>query len=176
MVFSTKLYSVFEEEDQSEISRFKINQIIFFARGSGSNNRDTDAACFAFTCSHGKTLQEAIFQCHAFRCDVPEAVGRVYQSFATSFAAPPKIMEDKLVDVSTNNNSHDVTSSSAAVTSYECSIFEVSLEFKEDDGKVNCVIHCIIVYRFSAVNCNFLNVFFFREIFIQFQGIKDILS
>lgn len=64
---------MYEEEDQSEISRFKINQIIFFARGNGANDT-SDAACFAFTCSHGKTLQDAIFQVHAFRMAVPEAV------------------------------------------------------------------------------------------------------
>jgi hypothetical protein len=62
---------VYEEENQLEISRFKVNQIIFFARGTSGTD---DSACFAFTCSHGENLQDAIFQCHAFRCDVPEAV------------------------------------------------------------------------------------------------------
>lgn len=65
-------FRVYEEENQQEISRFKINQIVFFARGDISTQ--AEAACFAFTCSHGKSPQEAIFQCHAFRCDVPEAV------------------------------------------------------------------------------------------------------
>jgi len=63
--------SIYEEDNQLEISRFKVNQIIFFARGTSGSN---DEACFAFTNSHGEKLEEAIFQCHAFRCDVPEAV------------------------------------------------------------------------------------------------------
>jgi len=59
-------FSVYEEANQEEISRFKVNQIIFFARG------DQEAPCFAFTCAQGEPIP--IFQCHAFRCDVPEAV------------------------------------------------------------------------------------------------------
>jgi len=62
---------VYEEENQKEISRFKINQIIFFARGLCDG---LDAPCFAFTCSHGESLEVSICQCHAFRCDIPEAV------------------------------------------------------------------------------------------------------
>ncbi|XP_021949765.1 rab GTPase-activating protein 1-like isoform X2 [Folsomia candida] len=119
---------VYEEEDQSEISRFKINQIIFFARGDNSNS---DSSCFAFTCSHGKTLNEAIFQCHAFRSDVKDAVGRVYQSFSNAFSGPKRVAENLVTTMSA------VSDDTPTTGSHECSIFEVSLEMKEDDGKGN---------------------------------------
>ncbi|ODN05350.1 Rab GTPase-activating protein 1 [Orchesella cincta] len=105
---------VYEGDNQLEISRFKINQIIFFARGSSGTSA---AACFAFTSSHGESYEEAIFQCHSFRCDVPDAVGRVFSSFARAFESTKKRIENNIVE------------------SQENFVFEVSLEIKEDDGK-----------------------------------------
>jgi len=48
-----------------------VQRILFYARGE---NTGSCAACFAFTWSHGDTLESAIYQCHVFRCDIPEAV------------------------------------------------------------------------------------------------------
>ncbi|CAL8143642.1 unnamed protein product [Orchesella dallaii] len=104
---------VCEEDNQLELSRFKINQIIFFARGSSGTSA---SACFAFTSSHGESYEEAFFQCHAFRCDVPEAVTHVFTSFARAFDSTKKQIENK-------------------IEAQENFVFEVSLEIKEDDGK-----------------------------------------
>lgn len=48
-----------------------MQRILFYARGESTGSC---AACFAFTWSHGDTLESAIYQCHVFRCDIPEAV------------------------------------------------------------------------------------------------------
>src|SRR5690349_16861442 len=77
---------VYEEENQLEISRFGINQIIFFARGVLGSS---EAACFAFTCAHGESIDQSIFRCHVFRCDIKEAVGRIFKSFARAFEPTP---------------------------------------------------------------------------------------
>jgi len=123
-----------------EISRFGVSQIIFFARGLSDT---PDCACFAFTCSHGETLEAAIFQCHVFRCDVPEAVGRVFSTFARTFSSPSKttVVPGPAHELSspTNNPSRkSLSGQSGAEEGGETTdvLFEVSLELKEDDGKV----------------------------------------
>ena len=71
-----------EDEAKTLIQKFPICRIIFFARG----NADTEeAACFAFTCVHGETSEERHFITHIFRCEVPEAVSKVFVSFAQAF-------------------------------------------------------------------------------------------
>lgn len=53
------------------MARYEIHQILFYARGPADTN---ESSCFAFTWSHGDNQETAIFQCHVFRCDIPEAV------------------------------------------------------------------------------------------------------
>jgi len=55
----------------SEIACYPIHSILFCARGPAESE---ERRCFAFTCSHGDSVETAIFQCHVFRCDVTEAV------------------------------------------------------------------------------------------------------
>lgn len=60
-----------EASTQQVIARYEIHQILFYARGVADT---PEASCFAFTWSHGDSQETAIFQCHVFRCDIPEAV------------------------------------------------------------------------------------------------------
>jgi len=53
------------------MAQYEICRILFYARGTAGS---AEASCFAFTWSHGDTQESAIFQCHVFRCDIPEAV------------------------------------------------------------------------------------------------------
>lgn len=53
------------------MARYEIHRILFYAHGVVDS---CEASCFAFTWSHGATQECAIFQCHVFRCDIPEAV------------------------------------------------------------------------------------------------------
>lgn len=65
------LFSVYDATSDSEIVRFEIHNIIIFVRGQAGT---PESCCFAFTCSHGEPKESAIFQCHVFRCQIPEAV------------------------------------------------------------------------------------------------------
>lgn len=44
---------------------------MFYANGVSGTK---EASCFAFSWAHGKTKENALFQCHVFRCSIPEAV------------------------------------------------------------------------------------------------------
>lgn len=65
------LLRVYDANNSTEMTRFKIHRILFCARGKADTS---EACCFAFTSSHGDTQETAIFQCHVFRCQIPEAV------------------------------------------------------------------------------------------------------
>lgn len=51
--------------------------ILFYARGTKNS---PEQACFAFTWSHGESKETAIYQCHVFKCNIPEAVNHVSSS------------------------------------------------------------------------------------------------
>lgn len=63
--------SLYDAATQQPIAHYEVQRILFYARGESVG---PCAACFAFTWSHGDTLESAIYQCHVFRCDIPEAV------------------------------------------------------------------------------------------------------
>jgi hypothetical protein len=65
------LCSLYDSDTQQPIKSYEVQRILFYARGESSGPY---SACFAFTWSHGDTQESAIFQCHGFRCDIPEAV------------------------------------------------------------------------------------------------------
>lgn len=56
------------------IAHYEVNQILFYARGQIGTDYQ---ACFAFTWSHGESQESAVFQCHIFKCLIPEAVSQV---------------------------------------------------------------------------------------------------
>ncbi|XP_014778828.1 rab GTPase-activating protein 1 isoform X2 [Octopus bimaculoides] len=104
----------------SDIASYRIHRILFCARGPTDSN---ERRCFAFTCSHGDTAETTIFQCHVFRCDLPEAVAKVLYCFATTFRRVPK-----------QPRSESISSLSDSEQKF---IFSVGLEFKEDDSRGN---------------------------------------
>lgn len=53
------------------MARYEIHRILFYAHGTAESK---EAACFSFTYTQGETVESSIFQCHVFRCDIPEAV------------------------------------------------------------------------------------------------------
>lgn len=99
-----------------------------------------------------------MFQCHVFRCDIAEAVGRVSGKpsdtlsqnvhfivlygfaacFAKAFQRLPKSMSSSVASVTDMMGS--MTTTSAAEPRILMYVFEVSLEIKEDDGKGNVSI------------------------------------
>ncbi|PNF22091.1 hypothetical protein B7P43_G08891 [Cryptotermes secundus] len=108
------------------MARYEIHRILFYARGTAGS---TEASCFAFTWSHGDTQESAIFQCHVFRCDIPEAVGQVSACFAKAFQRVPKPM---ISSITSSDLGPAVPPDKEHVEIY---VFEVSMEIKEEDSR-----------------------------------------
>ncbi|KAK3087405.1 hypothetical protein FSP39_005477 [Pinctada imbricata] len=104
-----------DPENETEISSYKIHQILFCARGPSDSE---EKMCFAFTCGHGESPDSAIFQCHVFRCQIQEAVAKILYCFATTFRRVPRSGRPSSV------NEPEMTA-----------VFTLNLDFKEDDGK-----------------------------------------
>ncbi|KAL4219350.1 Rab GTPase-activating protein 1 [Mactra antiquata] len=106
-----------EPGTDTEISSYKIHRILFCARGPVESN---EKRCFAFTFSHGDSADSAIFQCHVFRCDLPEAVAKILYCFANTFRRVPKNRSSNTKPLPESN--HDF-------------VFTVNVEIREEDGK-----------------------------------------
>ncbi|XP_020282361.1 rab GTPase-activating protein 1-like isoform X2 [Pseudomyrmex gracilis] len=118
---------LYDAGTQQAIARYEVQRILFYARGESSG---PCAACFAFTWSHGDTLESAIYQCHVFRCDIPEAVGQVSACFSKAFHRIPRSMTSSL----TGSDFNGFNAGSEKVNT-RVFIFEVTMEIKEEDGK-----------------------------------------
>ncbi|XP_025155912.1 rab GTPase-activating protein 1-like isoform X5 [Harpegnathos saltator] len=118
---------LYDAATQQAIAHYEVQRILFYARGESVG---TCAACFAFTWSHGDTLESAIYQCHVFRCDIPEAVGQVSACFSKAFHRIPRSMTSSL----TGSDFNGFNAGSEKVNS-RVFIFEVTMEIKEEDGK-----------------------------------------
>lgn len=66
-------FRLYDSKTHSVVSRYEVHRIAYYTPGQAN----TSDACFAFTWSHGDTEQSAIYQCHIFRCQIPEAVTQV---------------------------------------------------------------------------------------------------
>ena len=75
---SDGLVVLYDALTNAVFAHYEIHRILFYARGSADS---VDQACFAFTWSHGECLETAIYQCHVFRCNIPEAVNQVFIRF-----------------------------------------------------------------------------------------------
>ena len=69
-----------ESATKTHLKSFRIPKIVFFARGGASPEENS---CFAFT-----SQEKNVVQCHVFRCEVPEAVDRIFVCFAKTFKRP----------------------------------------------------------------------------------------
>ncbi|XP_017880898.1 rab GTPase-activating protein 1-like isoform X3 [Ceratina calcarata] len=118
---------LYDATTQQPIAHYEVQRILFYARGESTG---PCAACFAFTWSHGDTLESAIYQCHVFRCDIPEAVGQVSACFSKAFHRIPRSMTSSLTG--SDFNGFNIGSEK---TNSRVFIFEVTMEIKEEDGK-----------------------------------------
>ncbi|XP_050733709.1 rab GTPase-activating protein 1-like isoform X2 [Eriocheir sinensis] len=114
---------IYDANSSTEMTRFKIHRILFCARGKADTS---EACCFAFTSSHGDTQETAIFQCHVFRCQIPEAVARVLITFAAAFRRVPKSKMGQREETCHTRQPDDLIH-----------LFDISLEIKEEDSKGN---------------------------------------
>ena len=102
---------LYEQGTEDEVAKYPVFRIIFCAKGG--KTPDTTSNCFAFTFGHG-TNEEAVFLCHAFRCQSSEQVTNIMMCFSSAFRKP-------------------VTSQLSQGES--AFVFDVSVEIKEEDAK-----------------------------------------
>ena len=105
------------------MARHPIHRIIFLARGPAQT---LDSSCFAFTCPRGDVENAAIFQCHVFRCEIPEAIPKVMASFKQAFRKP-----------SISPSAESLSSVSPIEQVTHRLTFELTLEIREEDSKSN---------------------------------------
>lgn len=128
---SEGVVTVYENSTRSEVASFPVQRILFCARGALGS---AEQHCFAFTCSHGNSAEEAIFQCHVFRCTKggPPAVHRVLQSFAAAFRRMPRHPPGSV------GGSPPLSSVSTGVPNNEqVHTFEATLDVREEDTRGN---------------------------------------
>ncbi|KAG1665850.1 Rab GTPase-activating protein 1 [Nymphon striatum] len=125
-----------DPEGGTEIANFKINQIIFCCRGKQDGS---EASCFAFTCSHGKSAETSIFQCHVFDCHTSEHVGQVLLSFASAFSKVTNKNSSSPVSKPFFNNIIRIPTPSTDKIPEDFHTFEVTLEIQEEDSKLNFI-------------------------------------
>lgn len=77
------------DSSSAVIAEYEIHRILYYAKGNAESN---EAPCFAFTWSHGETQESAVFQCHVFRCDIPEAVSWTENIFHFTVYLIPEFM------------------------------------------------------------------------------------
>ncbi|GAB0100177.1 rab GTPase-activating protein 1-like [Sergentomyia squamirostris] len=113
------------------VSRYEVHRILFYARGPSGT---PDQACFAFTWSHGDSQESAIFQCHVFRCHIPEAVNQVSSCFAKAFERFPSSLTGSVTSSAVDNSAmvgsvvSDLSANQLTSADYD---FIVSLEIRE---------------------------------------------
>ena len=67
---------------ESKIAEYKMSHVLFVVRGG---KQSPEAACFAFTTCHGDSVDNLMFSCHVFRCNLVEAVSKILYSFWSVF-------------------------------------------------------------------------------------------
>lgn len=131
------------------IAHYEVKRILFYARGAIGSD---DQACFAFTWSHGDSQESVVFQCHIFKCLIPEAVAQVSACFSRAFELIPANMTTSVISPTENTAmvssvTSDITGNPISTAQYE---FIVSLEIREKVSKVNsyfCRQHVSLNYR-----------------------------
>jgi len=116
-----------EAATRTRVSSVRIHRIIFFARGDLNSSENS---CFAFTAAIGDSNAGTVVQCHVFRCDIPEAVEKIFLSFAKAFKKPKGSTAATQQQPQPQQQSHEEE---------EEVVFEVGLEIREDDGRGNFV-------------------------------------
>jgi hypothetical protein len=69
---------ILNDKSETKIAEYKMSQVLFVVRGGKNSNEN---GCFAFTTCYGTSSDNLIFSCHVFRCNLPEAVGKILYSF-----------------------------------------------------------------------------------------------
>ena len=74
------------------IAEYKMAHVLFVVRGGKAT---TESNCFAFTTCHGDSMENLMFSCHVFRCNLVEAVSKILYSFWMVFNRQSQIQQQK---------------------------------------------------------------------------------
>lgn len=131
---SDGLVMLYDADNNSLISSFEVQTIILYYRGPVES---TERGCFAFTWLHGDNL----FQCHVFRCHIPEAVNQVSACFTKAFRRYPASLTCSVTSavdsIMMNSITSDISGNPITAAGYE---FIVSLEIREKVAKAYCAV------------------------------------
>ncbi|XP_035208597.1 rab GTPase-activating protein 1-like [Stegodyphus dumicola] len=121
---------LYEPSSSNEIASFPILQISAHVIGE---TQSAEANCLALVhnCSQGTIPESTVFQCHVFRCEIPEAVSKIMQCFTAAVKKIPKLPIPKSESFETMQGGSESVNKSNILTY----IFDGSLEFREDDSK-----------------------------------------
>ncbi|XP_054717998.1 rab GTPase-activating protein 1-like [Uloborus diversus] len=125
---------LYEPSSSNEIASFPIIQIKAHIAGD-VDTKEANCLTLVCSCSQGTIPDSTIFQCHVFRCEVPEAVSKIMQCFSAALKKTPKLPIPKSESFGIDKSSTDLKNN---LVNY---VFEGTLEFKEDDSKggyANC--------------------------------------
>ena len=91
-VFYFRLY---DDSNSSILSNFDIHCILFYAK-------DSSLACFGFSWAQQipdvQNQEQAVYQCHVFRCNVKEAVNQISKCFSKAFQRTPQSLTNSIAE------------------------------------------------------------------------------
>ena len=73
---------LFDSTTELKISEYRMAQVLFVVRGQKTSSENS---CFAFTTCHGDSMDNLMFSCHVFRCNLVDAVSKIIYSFWSVF-------------------------------------------------------------------------------------------
>lgn len=120
---------LYEPSSSNEIASFPISQIIAHISGE-LGSKDVNCLSLVHKCSQGTIPDSTIFQCHVFRCEIPEAVPKIMQCFSAAVKKIPRLPLPKSDSYGMEKSNPEYINKN--IVTY---VFEGTLEFKEDDTK-----------------------------------------
>ncbi|GFV39047.1 rab GTPase-activating protein 1 [Trichonephila clavipes] len=120
---------LYEPSSSNEIASFPISQIIAHISGE-PGSKDVNCLSLVHKCSQGTIPDSTIFQCHVFRCEIPEAVPKIMQCFSAAVKKIPRLPLPKSDSYGMEKSNPEYINKN--IVTY---VFEGTLEFKEDDTK-----------------------------------------
>ena len=93
------------------IAEYKMAHVLFVVRGGKTT---TESNCFAFTTCHGDSMENLMFSCHVFRCNLVEAVSKILYSFWMVFNRQSQIQQQKQQEQQQNQTLKSRSSESAS--------------------------------------------------------------
>lgn len=126
---------LYEPSSSYEIVNFPLHQIKTYVPGS-AESKEANCIALVYESNQSHLSETIIYQCHVFRCEVPEAATKILQCLSSASKKQPKMSVSRSESFETDKSDSIAPS---VKTNEQTYIFEAVVEFKEDDAKGNCV-------------------------------------